>query len=178
MKSRHASAAAASTGPVTASRAPGTSRVPATASPGRSRVLDGMQAQYEHSPPSSSRSTMATRRPPAAMAAAQCSPGAPPPSTMASKRSLVISETPWSLSAGQAGGDLLEHPLVAVGVAEPGERGVAAALRVRAGHVLLASRVVEDAVGVVEHLADVDAPLHQLRVGPHDVVHDQVQALC
>ena len=32
----------------------------------------------------SSRSTTATRSPPAAIAAAQCSPGAPPPMTMAS----------------------------------------------------------------------------------------------
>ena len=54
------------------------------ASPGRSSVLDGMQAQYEHSPPTSSRSTSATRRPPSASAPAQCSPGEPPPITMTS----------------------------------------------------------------------------------------------
>jgi hypothetical protein len=39
------------------------SRAPWTASPGRSRVFDGMHALYEHSPPMSSRSTTATRRP-------------------------------------------------------------------------------------------------------------------
>ena len=60
------------------------SRAPCTASPGRSSVLDGMHAQYEHSPPTSSRSTTATRRPPSASAPAQCSPGEPPPSTMTS----------------------------------------------------------------------------------------------
>ena len=55
-----------------------------TASPGRSSVFDGMHAQYEHSPPTSSRSTSATRRPPSASAPAQCSPGEPPPMTMTS----------------------------------------------------------------------------------------------
>ncbi len=50
----------------TASRAPGASRAACSASPGRSSVFDGMQAQYEHSPPSSSRSTIATRSPPSA----------------------------------------------------------------------------------------------------------------
>jgi hypothetical protein len=54
------------------------SAFPCTASPGRSRLLDGMHAQYEHSPPTSSRSTTATRRPPSASAPAQCSPGASP----------------------------------------------------------------------------------------------------
>ena len=49
MKSRQASAAATSTCAVAA-----TSRAWCTASPGRSSVLDGMQAQYEHSPPTSS----------------------------------------------------------------------------------------------------------------------------
>ena len=41
-------------------------------------------AQYEHSPPTSSRSMTATRSPRAASAAAQCSPGAPPPRTITS----------------------------------------------------------------------------------------------
>ena len=59
-------------------------RAACTASPGRSSVFDGMQAQYEHSPPTSSRSTSATRRPPSAIAAAQCSPGEPPPTTITS----------------------------------------------------------------------------------------------
>ena len=59
MKSRHASAASTSTSPLAAA-----SRAPCTASPGRSSVFDGMHAQYEHSPPTSSRSTSATRSPP------------------------------------------------------------------------------------------------------------------
>src|SRR5215468_4119254 len=71
MKSRQASAAATSTCAV----APA-SRAPCTASPGRSKDFEGMHAQYEHSPPTSSRSTTATRRPPSASAPAQCS--APP----------------------------------------------------------------------------------------------------
>ena len=63
---------------------PRRSRARVTASPGRSSVFDGMHAQYEHSPPTSSRSTSATRRPPSASAPAQCSPGEPPPMTMTS----------------------------------------------------------------------------------------------
>ncbi len=79
MKSRQASAAATSTSAVAA-----TSLASCTASPGRSRVLDGMQAQYEHSPPASSRSTTATRRPPSTSSPAQCSPGEPAPTTITS----------------------------------------------------------------------------------------------
>ena len=79
MKSRQSSAACTSTSAL----APA-SRAPCTASPGRSSAFDGMHAQYEHRPPTRSRSTTATRRPPSAMAAAQCSPGAPPPRTMTS----------------------------------------------------------------------------------------------
>ena len=75
MQSRQASTASTSTSRVTASRAPGARRAPATASSGRSSVFDGMHAQYEHSPPTSSRSTMATRRPPSASRPAQCLPG-------------------------------------------------------------------------------------------------------
>ena len=77
MKSRQSSAACTSTSAL----APA-SRAPCTASPGRSSDFDGMHAQYVHRPPTRSRSTTATRRPPSAMAAAQCSPGAPPPRTM------------------------------------------------------------------------------------------------
>ena len=80
MKSRQASAA----GDVDLARSAAASRAPCTASPGRSSVLDGMQAQYEHSPPTSSRSTRATRRPPSASSPAQCSPGEPPPMTITS----------------------------------------------------------------------------------------------
>src|SRR5215469_6606654 len=93
MKSRQASAACTSTCAVAAA-----SRAPWAASPGRSSVLDGMQAQYEHSPPTSSRSTTATRSPRAASAAAQCSPGAPPPRTIASNlllEPIVTSVDSW-----------------------------------------------------------------------------------
>ena len=45
IQSRKPSAAATSSSPVTASRAPGTRRAAASASPGRRRVLVGMQAQ-------------------------------------------------------------------------------------------------------------------------------------
>ena len=79
MKSRQASTASTSTSALEAA-----SRAPCTASPGRSSVLDGMHAQYEHSPPTSSRSTTATRRPPSASAPAQCSLGEPPPITITS----------------------------------------------------------------------------------------------
>src|SRR5579864_7163533 len=51
-------------------------RAPWTASPGRKRDLDGMHAQYEHSPPTRSYSTAATRSPRAATAPGQCSPSA------------------------------------------------------------------------------------------------------
>src|SRR4029453_3369920 len=67
------------------------------ASPGRSSVLDGMHAKYEHSPPTSSRSTSATRSPPSASAPAQCSPGDPPPRTI----------TSYSMGFLSVGGDLL-----------------------------------------------------------------------
>jgi hypothetical protein len=79
VKSRQARAASASTSTVAV-----TSRASCTASPGGSSDLDGMQAQYEHSPPTSSRSTTVTRSPPSASAPAQCSPGEPAPRTMTS----------------------------------------------------------------------------------------------
>ncbi len=79
MKSRHANAASRSSSALAVA-----SRAACTASPGRSSVLDGMHAQLEHSPPTSSRSTIATRRPASASSPAQCSPGAPAPSTMTS----------------------------------------------------------------------------------------------
>src|SRR3569623_2106060 len=85
MKSRQASAAATSTSALAVA-----SRASLTASPGRSSVLDGMQAQYEHSPPTSSRSTIATFSPPSERTQAQCSPGDPPPRTITSK-SLISS---------------------------------------------------------------------------------------
>src|SRR5690242_3841046 len=47
-------------------------------------VLDGMHPQYEHSPPTSSRSTMAARRPAPASRPATCSPPGPAPITSTS----------------------------------------------------------------------------------------------
>src|SRR5215471_5191421 len=79
MKSRHARAASTSTVACAAA-----SFAACAASPGRSSVFDGTHAQYEHSPPTSSRSTSATRKPPSASAPAQCSPGEPPPITITS----------------------------------------------------------------------------------------------
>ncbi len=61
-----------------------TSRAPCTASPGRSSDFDGMHAQYEHSPPTSSRSTTATRSPRAGQRRRAVLAGAPPPSTITS----------------------------------------------------------------------------------------------
>src|SRR5215470_16885449 len=77
-----------------------------------------MQAQYEHSPPTSSRSTPATRRPPSASAPAQCSPGDPPPRTITSYSELMSVLISWLLSAEQ-------QLLAAVDVVRrPRERGV------------------------------------------------------
>src|SRR4051794_3766395 len=84
MKSRHPSESRTARSPETASAAPGASRACASASPGRSSVFDGMQAQYEHSPPTSSRSAIATRMPPSASSPAHTSPAGPAPMTMAS----------------------------------------------------------------------------------------------
>jgi hypothetical protein len=61
---RRAKAPAGSSAPVTACLAPSTARAARSACPGRSRPLEGMQAQYEHSPPTSSCSTTTTLRPP------------------------------------------------------------------------------------------------------------------
>src|SRR6516225_4236395 len=70
--------------PVTAWAAPGARRAAASTSPGRMSVLEGMQPQYEHSPPTSSRSTRATVRPPSARRPAACSPAGPAPTTTTS----------------------------------------------------------------------------------------------
>src|SRR5215216_889160 len=72
MESREASAASKSTSALAAAL-----RAPWTASPGRRSVFEGMHAQYEHSPRTRPRSTIATRNPPSAKAPAQCSPGEP-----------------------------------------------------------------------------------------------------
>src|ERR671918_1166992 len=91
MSSRCAKAESASIRPLTASSAPGTRRAAASTSPGRISVFDGMQPQYEHSPPTSSRSTSATESPPAAQRSTATSPAGPPPTTMTSKVSVTSS---------------------------------------------------------------------------------------
>src|SRR5207248_2300315 len=58
-------------------------------SDGRSRVLVGMQAQFEHSPPISSRSTSRTLHPSPQSAYAACSPAGPAPRIATSKRSAI-----------------------------------------------------------------------------------------
>jgi hypothetical protein len=58
-ESRRASTAAGSNSALV----PGSLRTAATACPVRSNALDGMQAQYEHSPPSSSDSTISAESP-------------------------------------------------------------------------------------------------------------------
>ncbi len=70
--------------PVTAAAAPGTRRAAASTSPGRISALLGIQPQYEHSPPTSSRSTMATERPASAQRPAAFSPAGPAPITITS----------------------------------------------------------------------------------------------
>src|SRR5439155_8573327 len=82
--SRRARAARTSSSPVTAALAPGTRRAAARTSPGRISTLLGMHAQYEHSPPTSSRSTSATRRPPSPHRPAAFSPAGPAPTTTTS----------------------------------------------------------------------------------------------
>src|SRR5215212_3468089 len=79
---------------------PAASRAPCTASPGRNSVFDGMHAQYEHSPATSSRSTSPTRTPPSTSAPAQWSPGEPPPSTMTSYSLLMAASVAdrWRVS--------------------------------------------------------------------------------
>jgi hypothetical protein len=84
MKSRHARIRGTSSSPRTACATPGVSSAAARTSPGRRSVFDGMQAQYLHSPATSSRSTIATRIPPFASSPAQVSPDEPAPMTIAS----------------------------------------------------------------------------------------------
>ena len=61
-----------------------TRRASATATTGRSIALLGMQAQYEHSPPTSSRSTAATLSPAARARSATVYPTGPAPITITS----------------------------------------------------------------------------------------------
>ena len=78
-----------------------------------------------------------------------------------------------STRPGSRLGDLLEQPLVAVGVAERGERAVGLALRVRAGHAALAAGGERHAV---EDLGHVDAALDQVGARRIDVLDGEQQA--
>src|SRR6476620_8403635 len=76
--------------PSTASRAPSTFLASATASTGRSSALLGTQPQYEHSPPTSSRSTTATDSPAARLRSVTFCPTGPAPITMTSYVSSIV----------------------------------------------------------------------------------------
>ncbi len=69
---------------------PCTAPASATTSTGRSRALLGMQAQYEHSPPTSSDSTITAVRPPLTARSATFSPVGPAPITITSYVSSAI----------------------------------------------------------------------------------------
>src|SRR5262249_13888678 len=142
---RRAKVASASTGPVTASRAPATRRAAATTSPGRSSTLDGMQPQYEHSPPTSSRSTMPTDRPCSAQRPAATPPAGPAPMTTTSKVRVAISAPPQQQVGDEAG------PARLVRGAQTGA-GVAVEVLVERDHV------VPRRVGVELLVRAVDGP--------------------
>ncbi len=89
--SRRSSTACTSTSPVTAWAAPGSRRAAARACSGTSSALLGMQAQYEHSPPTRSDSTKATDSPLSRAYQATLVPVEPAPSTITSKSSSISS---------------------------------------------------------------------------------------
>src|SRR5215213_8971346 len=64
-------------------------------SPGLTSVLLGIHAQYVHSPPTSSRSTSATRSPASAQRPAITSPAGPPPTTTTSNSSITRTSASW-----------------------------------------------------------------------------------
>src|SRR5215212_7786460 len=64
-------------------------------SPGLTSVLLGIHAQYLHSPPTSSRSTNATRSPASAQRPAITSPAGPPPTTTTSNSSITRTSASW-----------------------------------------------------------------------------------
>src|SRR5690349_12028176 len=71
---------------------------------GRRRALLGMQAQYEHSPPTSSLSTTAVERPAARARSATFSPTGPAPSTTTSYAmdSVSVMGPVWLLVCSEA----------------------------------------------------------------------------
>src|ERR1700724_3595463 len=85
-------------------------------------------------------------------------------------------------ASGQSYDDLLEQPAVAVRIAERGERAVAAMLRVQTANPappkeVRLVRASVNAVGVVEHFADLYAATDQFVAGGLDVGDNQVQSL-
>ena len=83
-RSRRPKTPAGAISPTTASRAPSTLSASSMAITGRSRDLLGTQPQYEHSPPTSSRSTTATDSPAAPQRATTFCPTGPAPRTITS----------------------------------------------------------------------------------------------
>src|SRR4051794_7467948 len=74
-----------------------------------------------------------------------------------------------SSAAGGALGDLLEEPLVAVGVLEGGEGAVTGPLGVESGHPVGVTGVVEGAGLVAERAGDLDTAGGQFLLGLDDV---------
>lgn len=68
----------------------------------------------------------------------------------------------------RAFGDLLQHPTIAVGVAEGRERPIAAALWVGAGDPRRDPGMVEAPCGIVEDLAHLNSVFDQLGAGGVD----------
>src|ERR1700733_3097780 len=79
-------------------------------------------------------------------------------------------------AAGKARGDLLDVPAISVRIAERHERAVALVIRRGARGPVRVAGVMEDAAGVVEHLADVDTVTGELGTRRFDVGDDELQA--
>src|SRR5262249_13624543 len=78
------------------------------------------------------------------------------------------------LAAGQALRDFLEQPLIAVRIAERGERRVRAALRVQTRD---SARAIRAEAPAVEDLADVHAASHEIGACDFDVLHGKEQSV-
>jgi hypothetical protein len=83
-ESRRASTACTSSSPVMAWAAPGTCRAARSTWAERNSAFDGIHAQYEHSPPTSSSSTNTAVKPPWTTRSATFSPATPAPNTITS----------------------------------------------------------------------------------------------
>src|SRR5690348_4606344 len=83
---------------------------------------------------------------------------------------------PWSHPAREPLLDLLQHPTVAVGIAERRIRGIGAALRIRPRGMRFVASVkarAEAAAGIVEWFAHLDAVSEQFAAGRVDIRHYQ-----